>query len=151
MNYLSINRLESTSTWHQLQRCSRRQLVSRAQRVWITEDHRPTHQAAITHAHTRVSINTHNVLAIINCESTTKKTMDTARRSWQSRRRCANGCTPCYMAYLCVQSFASWLYRSLSVLYMRAISGTRGSSGFGSVSSEQIDSRTVTIQQNEYN
>ena len=76
-----------------------------------------------------------------------KKTMDTARRSWRRRRRCTSELhTAGYMAYLCVQSFASWLYRSLSVLYMRAISGTRGSSGFGSVSSEQMDSRTITIQ-----
>jgi len=69
--------------------------------------------------------------------------MDTARRSWQSSV-CKWSCAEDYMAYLCVQSFASWLYRSLSVLYMRAISGTRGSSGFGSVSSEQMDSSTIT-------
>ena len=46
------------------------------------------------------------------------------------------------MAYLCVQSLASWLYRSLSVLYILAISGTNGSSGFGSVKSEQMESKT---------
>jgi len=49
------------------------------------------------------------------------------------------------MAYLCVQSLASWLYLSLSVLYMRAISGTNGSSGFGSVSSEHMDKRTLLM------
>ena len=87
----------------------------------------------------------HNVLAITNCVCRSQKsTMDTRleEAEWRS------GVTGCYMAYLCVQSFASWLYRSLSVLYMRAISGTRGSSGFGSVSSEQMDSRTSTTQHN---
>lgn len=47
-----------------------------------------------------------------------------------------------HMAYLCVQSFACWLYFSRSVLYILAISGTSGSSGFGSVSREPIDRRT---------
>lgn len=51
----------------------------------------------------------------------------------------------CHMAYLLVHSFASWLYRVLSVLYILAISGTSGSSGFGSVSIEQIDSSTLLI------
>jgi hypothetical protein len=48
----------------------------------------------------------------------------------------------CYMAYLWVQVLAVFSYLCLSVLYMWAISGTRGSSGFGSVSREQIDSNT---------
>ena len=46
------------------------------------------------------------------------------------------------MAYFLVHSLASSLYFSLSVLYTRAISGTKGSSGLASVSNEQIDSNT---------
>jgi hypothetical protein len=74
----------------------------------------------------------------------------TARDGWVGQHRTATDPLgdpppPDYMAYLCVQSLANWLYRSLSVLYMRAISGTSGSSGFGSVSSEQIDSSTLLI------
>ena len=46
------------------------------------------------------------------------------------------------MAYFCVQLRAVDSYLDLSVLYMWAISGTSGSSGFGSVSNEQIDSKT---------
>ena len=46
------------------------------------------------------------------------------------------------MAYFRVHSLASSLYLLRSVLYILAISGTRGSSGFGSVSSEQIDNNT---------
>ena len=63
------------------------------------------------------------------------------------------------MAYFLVHSLASWLYLSLpmentlvtkpwpastylSVLKILAISGTRGSSGLGSQSREQTDSRT---------
>jgi hypothetical protein len=46
------------------------------------------------------------------------------------------------MAYFWVQERAVDSYLALSVLYMWAISGTSGSSGFGSVSSEQIDRRT---------
>ena len=47
-----------------------------------------------------------------------------------------------HIAYFCVQSLANLAYLSRSVLYNLAISGTRGSSGFGSVNSEQIDSST---------
>ena len=47
-----------------------------------------------------------------------------------------------HIAYLRVHSLASSLYLVLSVLYILAISGTRGSSGFGSVSSEQMDNNT---------
>ena len=47
-----------------------------------------------------------------------------------------------HMAYFDVHSFANLWYLSLSDLYILAISGTNGSSGFGSVSSEQIDSNT---------
>ena len=47
------------------------------------------------------------------------------------------------MAYFWVHSRAVSLYFFLSVLYILATSGTRGSSGFGSVSSEQIDSNTT--------
>merc|ERR1719381_411218 len=49
------------------------------------------------------------------------------------------------MAYFFVHSFASWLYFSLSVLKMRAISGTRGSSGLGSHSREHTESKTLLI------
>ena len=47
------------------------------------------------------------------------------------------------MAYFRVHSLAVSPYFCLSVLYIRAISGTRGSSGFGSVSKEHIDKRTA--------
>lgn len=46
------------------------------------------------------------------------------------------------IAYFCVQFLAVPSYFALSVLYMWAISGTNGSSGFGSVNKEQIDSST---------
>lgn len=46
------------------------------------------------------------------------------------------------MAYFCVQLRAVDSYLNLSVLHMWAISGTRGSSGFGSVSKEHIESKT---------
>jgi hypothetical protein len=46
------------------------------------------------------------------------------------------------IAYFCVQLLAVPSYFVLSVLYMCAISGTRGSSGLGSVSREQIESKT---------
>lgn len=47
-----------------------------------------------------------------------------------------------HMAYLLVHSFAVSLYLFKSCLYIRAISGTNGSSGFGSVNMEHIDKRT---------
>jgi len=50
-----------------------------------------------------------------------------------------------HWAYFLVHSLAWSLYFFLSVLYRRAISGTRGSSGFGSVSSEQMDRRTFEM------
>lgn len=46
------------------------------------------------------------------------------------------------MAYLLVHSWAISLYLLGFVLYILATSGTRGSSGFGSVSREHIDSKT---------
>lgn len=46
------------------------------------------------------------------------------------------------IAYFCVQLLAVPSYFVLSVLYICAISGTRGSSGLGSVSREQIERRT---------
>jgi hypothetical protein len=46
------------------------------------------------------------------------------------------------IAYFWVQLLAVVSYLLLSVLYMWAISGTRGSSGFGSVNKEQIESNT---------
>ena len=49
------------------------------------------------------------------------------------------------MAYFWVQLRAVASYLVLSVLYMWAISGTRGSSGFGSVSSEQMESSTLEM------
>lgn len=48
-----------------------------------------------------------------------------------------------HIAYFLVHSRANSLYFSRSVLYILAISGTSGSSGFGSHSREQIDKRTV--------
>jgi hypothetical protein len=50
------------------------------------------------------------------------------------------------MAYFCVQLRAVVSYFDRSVLYIWAISGTRGSSGLGSVSREQIESNTCNIQ-----
>lgn len=47
------------------------------------------------------------------------------------------------MAYFLVHSRAVASYRARSVLYRCAMSGTRGSSGFGSVSIEQIERSTV--------
>ena len=47
------------------------------------------------------------------------------------------------MAYLRVHSCATRVYFDLSVLKILAMSGTRGSSGFGSVNSEHIDKRTT--------
>lgn len=47
------------------------------------------------------------------------------------------------MAYFCVHSLASLLYFSLSALYVCAISGTSGSSGFGSHNREQMDNKTL--------
>jgi len=52
---------------------------------------------------------------------------------------------PLHIAYFLVHSLANSLYLSRSVLYIRAISGTSGSSGFGSHNSEQIDSKTLDI------
>lgn len=48
-----------------------------------------------------------------------------------------------HIAYFLVHSRANSLYFSRSVLYILAISGTKGSSGFGSQSNEQIDNRTA--------
>ena len=49
-----------------------------------------------------------------------------------------------YMAYFLVHSFANWLYFSLSVLKILAISGTRGSSGLGSQRRLQMERRTCS-------
>ena len=49
------------------------------------------------------------------------------------------------MAYFRVHSLAVASYLARSVLYTCAISGTSGSSGFGSVSMEQIDSKTRSL------
>ena len=48
-----------------------------------------------------------------------------------------------HIAYFLVHSRANSLYFSRSVLYILAISGTSGSSGFGSQSREQIDNKTI--------
>ena len=49
------------------------------------------------------------------------------------------------MAYFIVHYRAVSSYLFLSCLYWCAISGTSGSSGFGSVSSEHIDNKTLDI------
>lgn len=54
-----------------------------------------------------------------------------------------------HMAYFWVQSLAWSLYFFLSVLYKFAISGTNGSSGFGSVNSDVMESRTTNEKQTE--
>jgi len=51
------------------------------------------------------------------------------------------------MAYFWVQLLAVVSYLALSVLYMWAISGTSGSSGFGSVKREQIERSTWKWEQ----
>jgi len=50
-----------------------------------------------------------------------------------------------HIAYFRVHSLAKSVYFSLSVLNILAISGTKGSSGFGSQSKEQIDNSTFEI------
>jgi len=50
-----------------------------------------------------------------------------------------------HIAYFRVHSLAKSVYFSLSVLNILAISGTNGSSGFGSQSKEQIDNSTFEI------
>lgn len=50
------------------------------------------------------------------------------------------------MAYFRVHSLAVDSYRDRSVLYTCAISGTSGSSGFGSVSIEQMLRSTSTVR-----
>lgn len=54
------------------------------------------------------------------------------------------------MAYFWVHDRAVASYLALSVLYIWAISGTRGSSGLGSVSREQIDRRTCKILTSQF-
>lgn len=56
-----------------------------------------------------------------------------------------------HIAYFRVHSRASSLYFSRSVLYILAISGVRGSSGFGSHRREQIDNRTTIGREMEIN
>ena len=53
--------------------------------------------------------------------------------------------SPTYTAYFLVHSLDILSYFSLFVLYRVAISGTRGSSGFGSVNREHIDNNTLLI------
>jgi len=49
------------------------------------------------------------------------------------------------MAYFLVHSLALASYLSLSVLYSLAMSGTNGSSGFGSVNNELKESSTLLV------
>jgi len=50
-----------------------------------------------------------------------------------------------HIAYFLVHSRANSVYLSLSVLNILAISGTSGSSGFGSHSKEQMDNSTFDM------
>merc|ERR1719321_429757 len=50
-----------------------------------------------------------------------------------------------YIAYLFVHSFADWSCFGRSVLKSCAISGTNGSFGLGSVSSDEIERRTLEM------
>ena len=64
------------------------------------------------------------------------------------RRLCADGSAPAvfyYIAYFLVHSLAVSSYLARSALQKRAISGTSGSSGFGSVSSEQMERMTLLV------
>ena len=57
----------------------------------------------------------------------------------------------CYIiAYFAVYSLAVCSYAARSVLYCFAISGTKGSSGFGSVSRLLIESKTNSILHKVY-
>lgn len=69
------------------------------------------------------------------------------RLSWDASRVDEQESVRQPIAYFCVQLRAVDSYFGRSVLYMWAISGTRGSSGLGSVSREQMESRTWNIQQ----
>ena len=62
------------------------------------------------------------------------------RAGWAGRGHRAAFCHA-----LRVHSFAVFSYSALLVLYKCAISGTRGSSGLGSLSREQMDSRTLLM------
>jgi len=66
------------------------------------------------------------------------------KREESLESRAPNSST-CHIAYFLVHSLAVCVYFGLSCLYIRAISGTRGSSGFGSVSREHIESRTFDM------
>ena len=66
-------------------------------------------------------------------------------RSYEYRTRCTQFQYYYYIAYFFVHSLANWLYFSLSVLKILAISGTKGSSGLGSQSREQTESKTLLI------
>jgi len=65
-----------------------------------------THQAANTHTHTQVSINTQRT-SDGNCLSTTKRRWIQLEADKVERVRVAVRTVVYYMAYLCVQSFAS--------------------------------------------
>ena len=51
------------------------------------------------------------------------------------------------IAYFVVHSLAFLLYKFRSDLYILAISGTNGSSGLASHNSEQIDNKTLKINE----
>ena len=55
-----------------------------------------------------------------------------------------------HIAYFFVHSFPRSLYLVRSVLKILAISGTNGSSGFGSVKSDEMDNRTETNRSNMF-
>lgn len=55
-----------------------------------------------------------------------------------------------YIAYFLVHSLAVASYRGRSVLYRWAISGVKGSSGFGSVKIEHMESNTVNACEAKY-
>lgn len=61
------------------------------------------------------------------------------RQRPKAKRRAA------YVAYLAVQSRAVASKACLFVLYWLAISGTRGSSGLGSVKRDEIDNKTLEM------
>jgi len=78
-------------------------------------------------------------------DRTQRRHAQVQRHNTQAEQRRLRWPPVLYMAYLWVQVLAVFSYLCRSVLYMCAISGTRGSSGFGSVSREQMDSNTLDI------
>jgi len=83
--------------------------------------------------------------------STTKGSPNRPRTTWPIPAKSILPCSTLtrpkcrQMAYFLVHSLAVASYLARSVLYTCAISGTRGSSGFGSVSIEQMERRTFDM------